>query len=50
MLFGLVVILVLAWFLGYSVFAVGGALIHLLLVLAAITLLWRFIRGRRVAE
>jgi hypothetical protein len=47
MFFALAVILVLAWLLGFGVFHVAGSLIHLLLVLAVISILWRFIGGRR---
>jgi Family of unknown function (DUF5670) len=43
----LAIILVLAWLLGFGVFHVAGSLIHLLLVLAVISILWRFIGGRR---
>jgi hypothetical protein len=48
MLFALAVILCLAWLLGFGVFHVAGGLIHLLLVLAVISVLWQVIRGRRV--
>ncbi len=47
MLFALAVILVVAWLLGFTVFHVAGGLIHLLLLLAVISILWHFIRGRR---
>lgn len=50
MLFGLVILLVLAWFLGYSVFPVGGKFIHLLLVLAAIILVGHILRRGRANE
>jgi Family of unknown function (DUF5670) len=48
MLFALAVILLVAWFLGFSVVPVGGGLIHLLLVLAIIAVAWHFLGGRRV--
>jgi len=48
MLLTLAVVLVVAWLLGFSVFNVAGGLIHLLLILAAISILWHFIGGRRV--
>jgi hypothetical protein len=41
------VVLVLAWLLGLSVFHVAGSLVHLLLLLALISILWHFISGRR---
>jgi hypothetical protein len=47
MFFTLAVILVIAWLLGFSVFHVAGGLIHLLLLLAVISILWHFIGGRR---
>ena len=47
MLFALAVILVIAWLLGFAVLNVGGGLIHLLLILAVISILWHFLRGRR---
>jgi len=45
----LAVILVVAWFLGFSVFHVAGGMIHLLLLLAVVSILWHFISGRRTA-
>ena len=42
-------ILVLAWLLGFSVLHVGGGLIHLLLLLAVISIVWHFIGRRRTA-
>jgi len=48
MLFALAVILCLGWLLGFGVFHVTGGLIHLLLVLAVVSVLYQVIRGRRV--
>jgi hypothetical protein len=48
MLWTIVVILLVLWALGL-VAAVGGAFIHLLLVLAVIVLAAQLLRGRRVA-
>ena len=48
MLFTLAIILLVAWALGFTVFHVAGGLIHLLLVCAVISILFHFIRGRRV--
>jgi ABC-type xylose transport system permease subunit len=48
MLLAFAVVLALVWFLSYSVFSVTGGLIHVLLVLAAVSILWHFIRKRRV--
>jgi hypothetical protein len=47
MVAALAVILIVAWLLGFGVFHVAGGLIHLLLVLAIIAILWRFVTGRR---
>lgn len=49
MLYTLAVILVVAWLLGFTVFNVAGGFIHLLLVLAVISVLYRIFTGRRVA-
>lgn len=43
----LAVILVVAWVLGFSVFHVAGGMIHLLLLVAVVSILWHFISGRR---
>jgi len=47
MFFALAVVLVLAWLLGFSVFHVAGSLIHLLLLLALISIAWHLLSGRR---
>jgi hypothetical protein len=41
------VVLLVAWLLGVSVFHVAGGLIHILLVMAVISLVLHFVRGRR---
>ena len=48
MLWAIIVVLVVLWLLGFS-FHVGGALIHLLLVVALIILVMNLITGRRSA-
>jgi hypothetical protein len=48
MLLGIIVLLFILWVLGFLVFHVAGALIHLLLVVAAIVLIVRLIQGKRV--
>jgi hypothetical protein len=48
MLWTIIVVLVVLWLLGFS-FHVGGALIHLLLVVALIILVLNLITGRRSA-
>jgi hypothetical protein len=40
------VILVILWLLGFFAFHVAGGLIHLLLIIALISLVWHFVRGR----
>jgi hypothetical protein len=45
----LFVILLLMWMLGLFAFHVAGGLIHLLLIVAVISLMVHFFRGRRTA-
>jgi hypothetical protein len=40
------VVLVIAWLLGLTAFHVAGGLIHLLLILAVISIVIHFVRGR----
>ena len=47
MIWALAVILFILWLLGFAVFHVAGALIHLLLVIAVIVIIYQFITGRR---
>ncbi|MGO9339807.1 MAG: lmo0937 family membrane protein [Terracidiphilus sp.] len=46
MLWTIIVILLVLWLLGFSLH-IGGALIHLLIVLAVILLIFNLISGRR---
>ena len=46
MLLALAVILAVAWLLGFSVFHVASAAIHVLIVLAVIALIVHFVQGR----
>ena len=46
MLWTIIVILGILWLLGFS-FHVGGALIHLLLVIAVVVLVFSLLSGRR---
>jgi hypothetical protein len=48
MLLALAILLGLAWILGFGVFHVASAAIHVLVVLAIISLVVHLIRGRRV--
>jgi len=43
----LFVVLLIAWIGGFTVFHVAGALIHLLLILAVVSLVMHFLMGRR---
>jgi len=47
MLVALAVILAIAWLLGFSVFHVASAAIHILVVLAVVALIAHFVQGRR---
>jgi len=47
MLWAIVAILVILWAAGFLIAHVGGALIHVLLVIAAIVLIYQVISGRR---
>jgi hypothetical protein len=42
----LFVILLVAWLLGFIVFHVAGGFIHILLIVAVISLIIHFVRGR----
>jgi hypothetical protein len=46
MFLALFAILFVAWLFGWVVFHVAGGLIHALLVVAVISLIWHFVRGR----
>lgn len=41
-------VLLVLWALGFFIFPAIGALVHILLVLAIISLVWHFISGRGV--
>ena len=43
----LFIILLIAWICGFAIFHVAGALIHLLLIFAVISLILHFVLGRR---
>jgi hypothetical protein len=47
MLYGLIVLLLVLWALGFFVFPVAGGLIHILLVIAVIVIVYQFVTGRR---
>ncbi len=47
MFIAIAVILVIAWLLGFVVFHVSSFLIHILLLVAVVSLIWNFVAGRR---
>lgn len=49
MLWGIIVLLVILWLLGWLAFHIAGAFIHILLILAVIVLIYKLIAGRRAA-
>ena len=49
MFLGLFAVLLVLWLLGFLAFHVAGGLIHILLIIAVISLVMHFVRGRRVA-
>lgn len=46
MLWGVFFILLILWILGFS-FHIAGGLVHILLVIAVITLIYNLVRGRK---
>lgn len=40
------IILIILWLLGFTVFPIGGALIHILLIVAIVLIILYFVRGR----
>jgi len=49
MLWIIAAILFVLWLLGFLVFHIAGALIHILLVIAVVVVIWNFISRRRGA-
>jgi len=47
MLLLIAIVLFVLWLLGFTAFHVAGGLIHLLLVLAVISIIWHLVAGRR---
>jgi hypothetical protein len=45
----LAAVLIVMWVLGFLAFHVAGGLIHLLLIVALISLVMHFVRGRSIA-
>jgi hypothetical protein len=43
----LFVVLLLAWIFSWAVFHIAGGLLHILLIVAVISLILHFVRGRR---
>ena len=44
------IVLIVAWALGWFAFHIAGGLIHILLVVAVMSLIVHFVRGRPVAS
>jgi hypothetical protein len=42
-------VLLVMWLLGFAAFHVAGGLIHILLIIAVISLVMHFVRGRQIA-
>ena len=49
MLMAIFAVLLIMWLLGFTVFHVASGVIHLLLILAVISLVMHFVQGRRIA-
>ena len=47
MLLLIAVVLLILWLLGWLLFHIAGALIHLLILFAVVALIWHLIQGRR---
>jgi hypothetical protein len=47
MFWTIALVLFVLWILGFGVFHVAGGLIHILLVVAVISVIWSLISGRR---
>ena len=47
MLYTVAVVLLILWLLGFFAFHIGGGLIHILLVIAAIAIVYQLVTGRR---
>ncbi len=48
MLLLLAIVLALAWVAGFGIFHVASAAVHVLIILAVISIVAHFVRGRRV--
>jgi len=48
MLWTIAIILLVLWALGFLALNVGGSLIHLLLLIAAVVIVYRLVTGQRV--
>lgn len=44
------IVLIVLWALGFFIFPVVGGLVHLLLVIAVISIIWHFIKGRNTTR
>ncbi len=44
------IIALLVWIFGFLVFHIAGGLIHIALIIAAVLIIWHFVRGRAHAR
>ena len=44
------IVLLVLWALGFFIFPAVGALIHIVLILAVISIIWHFVKGRSSAN
>ena len=42
-------VLIVLWALGFFIFPVVGGLVHILLIIAVISIIWHFLRGRNTS-
>lgn len=40
------IVLLVLWALGFFIFPIVGGLIHIILIIAAISIIWHFLKGR----
>ena len=43
----LFIVLLLAWIFSWAIFHIAGGALHILLIVAVISLIWHFVRGGR---
>jgi len=43
------IVLIILWALGFSLFPAIGGLIHILLIIALISIIWNFVTGKKIS-